>query len=219
MPPPSRTTSYAANPGEPPDDDDPLLAFAPVVHKQKKRNCIGPERQRKFIAALAASGIVSAAARAIGATPEALYGLRRKAGAEEFCAAWDKAVDLAISRVEDGALARAIEGVEKPIVSGGQLLGWHRVHNEALTIFLLRSRRPQRYGPDLALQMKPGHPLYEKVRQELAEQDKRSEQEVFASIDAKIDAMRARQLANKKVIAETGGENSSPGEPGEEGED
>ena len=50
--PPSKTTSYAANPGEPPDDDDPLLAFAPVPHKQKKRNCISPERQRKFIAAL-----------------------------------------------------------------------------------------------------------------------------------------------------------------------
>ena len=202
MPPPSRTTSYAANPGEPPDDDDPLLAFAPVIHKQKKRNCIGPERQRKFIAALAASGIVSAAARAIGATPEALYGLRRKAGAEEFCAAWDKAVDLAISRVEDGALARAIEGVEKPIVSGGQLLGWHRVHNEALTIFLLRSRRPQRYGAVPAQALKPGHPLYEKIRQEVIDEYDGDEAEVRESIDRFLEDMRDRRLANEKILAE-----------------
>ena len=202
MPPPSRTTSYAANPGEPPDDDDPLLAFAPVVHKQKKRNCIGPERQRKFIAALAASGIVSAAARSIGATPEALYGLRRKAGAEEFCAAWDKAVDLAIARVEDGALARAIEGVEKPIVSGGQLLGWHRVHNEALTIFLLRSRRPQRYGAVPAQALKPGHPLYEKIKQEVIDEYDGDEAEVRESIDRFLEDMRDRRLANEKILAE-----------------
>jgi len=223
MPPPSKTTSYAANPGEPPADDDPLLAFAPVPHKQKKRNCISPARQRKFIAALAASGIVSGAARAIGATPEALYGLRRKAGSEEFCAAWDKAVDLAISRVEDGALARAIEGVEKPIVSGGQLLGWHRVHNEALTIFLLRSRRPHRYGKDLVQQLKPGDPLYEKIRQEVIDEYEGDEQEVFDSIDKLIDDMVVRRDANEQILAEWKAEDaaadapeeSSPGEPGE----
>ena len=218
MPPPSRTTSYAANPGAPPDDDDPLLAFAPVIHKQKKRNCVGPERQRKFIAALAASGIVSAAARAIGATPEALYGLRRKAGAEEFCAAWDKAVDLAISRVEDGALARAIEGVEKPIVSGGQLLGWHRVHNEALTIFLLRSRRSQRYGAVPVQALKPGHPLYEKIRQEVIDEYDGDEAAVRASIDRFLEDMRDRRLANEKILAEQDAQQTkenSPGEPGE----
>ena len=202
MPPPSRTTTYAANPGAPPDDDDPLLAFAPVIHKQKKRNCIGPERQRKFIAALAASGIVSASARAIGATPEALYGLRRKAGAEEFCAAWDKAVDLAISRVEDGALARAIEGVEKPIVSGGQLLGWHRVHNEGLVMFLLRSRRPQRYAPVPVQALKPGHPLYEKIRQEVIDEYDGDEAAVRASIDRFLEDMRDRRLANEKILAD-----------------
>ena len=44
-------------------------------------------------------------------------------------------------RIEHSALQRAIEGVERPIVSGGKLLGWHRVHNEGLVIFLLRQRR------------------------------------------------------------------------------
>jgi hypothetical protein len=54
-------------------EGDPLLGFAPYLHKQPRRNSITPDRQRAFIAALAASGIVTQAARAIGASLEALY--------------------------------------------------------------------------------------------------------------------------------------------------
>ena len=57
-------TSYMSHrDGEPPAADDPLLDFVPVPHASPRRNSIGPERQKKFIAALAASGIVTQAAR------------------------------------------------------------------------------------------------------------------------------------------------------------
>src|SRR5687767_9425052 len=133
--PATRTSYMAFRDGEEPDADDPLLGFKPAPHVAPRKNSIGPERQRAFIAHLAACGIVRQAAKHIGASLEALYKLRHKPGAEEFAAAWDAAVDRGVARIEESALARAIEGAEKPIVSGGQLLGWYRVHNEALVMF------------------------------------------------------------------------------------
>lgn len=207
----TRTSYMAHRDGDEPEADDPLLSFTPAPHVALRRNSIGPERQREFIAHLAACGIVTQAAKHIGASLEALYKLRHKPGAEEFAAAWDMAVDRGVARIEDGALQRAIEGVEKPIVSGGQLLGWYRVHNEALVMFLLRQRRPQSYGTEFGASLKPGHPLYEKIKQEVLDEYKGNEQEVFDSIDKFIDDMRERCAANEKILAEDA--------PGEEADD
>ena len=81
---PSRRTSRTAFQSEPPDPDDPLLGFAPYLHSAPRRNSITPERQRAFISLLAATGIVTQAARSIGASLEALYRLRNLPGAEGF---------------------------------------------------------------------------------------------------------------------------------------
>ncbi|WEK47442.1 MAG: hypothetical protein P0Y56_03900 [Candidatus Andeanibacterium colombiense] len=139
-----------------------------MPHSHARRNSITAERQRTFIAELAATGIVAEAARRIGCSLEALYRLRHKAGAEEFAAAWDLAVDRGVMRLEDGALARAIEGEERMVVSAGQLVGTERRHNEALVMFFLRSRRGSRYAREA--QHGPGHPLYERVKAHYAEE-------------------------------------------------
>ncbi|PKB25867.1 hypothetical protein B0I00_1074 [Novosphingobium kunmingense] len=144
---PARRTSRAAFCGDPPPGDDPLLGFAPYVHAAPRRNSITPDRQRAFIAALAASGIVTQAARAIGASLEALYRLRALPGAEQFAAAWEAAVERGLARLEDCAVELALRGEELPIVSGGRLLGTYRKHNFAHIRFMLSQRRPDRYGP------------------------------------------------------------------------
>jgi len=159
---PRQGTSYMAFRHEPLDEDDPLLGFRPVPHKAARRNSIVPARQRAFIASLAECGIVSQAARSIGASMEALYKLRQKPGAEEFRAAWDAAIDRGVMRLEDTALARAIEGEERMVVSGGQVLGHETRFNENLVMFFLRNRRAARY--DAQKEIGPGHPVYEKVR-------------------------------------------------------
>jgi hypothetical protein len=171
---PSQRTSRAAFTGPEPSPDDPLLGFRPFLHPCPRRNSITPDRQRAFIAALAASGSVRQAARAIGASMEALYNLRARGGAEEFAAAWEKAIDLGIARLEDTALARAIEGELRPIVARGEIIGEYRVHNEALVMFLLRHRRAARYGPPA----------------ERAAPPERSEREIIDSINAKLDRAR-----------------------------
>ena len=85
------------------------------------------------------------------------------------------------------------------VVSGGQVLGTERRHNEALVMFFLRHRRAERYGPDIAA----GHPLYERIRAEvLAQQaaNRPSKEEVLARLNAKLDAMRERREAADRVL-------------------
>lgn len=196
-------TSAVANPGPLPEDDDPLLGFAPYLHPQPRSNSITPDRQRRFIATLAATGIVSQAARSIGKSMEALYKLRARPGAQGFAAAWDEALERGMQRLEDCALERALKGTPTPIVSGGQLLGtWDKPDN-ALLRFMLQHRRSGRYGVQ---NIQPGHPLYESIKAEVLAEAKAGadaaaapmsgkdrlqlECDTIASINAKIDKMR-----------------------------
>ena len=148
---------------------------------------------------LAASGIVTHAARHIGASMEALYKLRNKPGAEEFRAAWDEAVDRGIARLEDTALARAIEGEERLVVSGGKVLGTEIRHNEALVMFFLRGRRGERYAADWR-QLKPGNPVYDKLRKQIIaeyEAAQPSEQEVLDDLHARLEGMMHADLTQR----------------------
>ena len=159
-----QATSAVAFVGREPDADDPLLGFAPYLHKQPRRNSITPAKQRAFLAHLAATGIVSKAARHIGRSMEALYKLRAREGAEGFAAAWDAAVERGVDQMEHAALARAIEGTpEWKVTPDGGVMTYGTRHNEALVMFFLRNRRPDRYSAHVTA----GHPLYERIRAEI----------------------------------------------------
>ncbi|MGR3481677.1 hypothetical protein [Salipiger marinus] len=161
---PRQATSAVAHIAPEPAADDPLLGFAPYFHKAPRSNSITPTLQRRFIATLAATGIVTQAAMSIGKSMEALYKLRNKPGAEGFAAAWDAALERGVQRLEDTALARAIQGtpVWKSDGDGG-ILTYGTQHNEALVMFFLRNRRPERYSEHI----RPGHPVYERIRAEV----------------------------------------------------
>ncbi|MFN3457091.1 hypothetical protein [Novosphingobium meiothermophilum] len=183
------------------DVDDSLLDFAPYVHVAPRRNSITPDKQRRFIAVLAATGIVSHAARSIGASMEALYKLRHRAGAEDFARAWDAAVERGYSRLEDCALERAIAGEERPIVSGGQVVGTWTHHNTALLMFLLRARRPEKFGAVRLADLRPGHAIYESLRAEWlaqwqAEREAQAD-EVRRSLRARLLDMRDAMLRER----------------------
>lgn len=144
------TSPLAFEPVPPPPDDDPLLAFAPFLHPQPRANSITPDLQRRFVAALAATGIVNQAARAIGKSMEALYKMRARPGAEGFAAAWDEALGWGLQRIEDCALERALS--DDP---GGA---------NSMLCFVLAHRGGLRVDErDLV----PGHPIYERIRAEV----------------------------------------------------
>ncbi|WP_375290689.1 hypothetical protein [Qipengyuania sp.] len=150
---PRQGSSAVANPGPLPEEDDPLLAFAPFVHTHPRRNSITPDLQRRFVATLAATGIVQQAARSIGKSMEALYKLRARPGAEGFAAAWDEALGWGLQRLEDCAIERAL--------STGNPAG------NAMLCFVLGRR--ERHLVDIR-DLEPGHPVYETIRGEVLEE-------------------------------------------------
>jgi hypothetical protein len=105
-----------------------------------------PDKQEEFIDALAESGCVAEAARRVGMGISSAYALRRRVRSKSFRAAWDAALDHAVSRLSDAAFARAINGVANPIFFQGEQIGERRHFDERLTMFILRYRDPERYG-------------------------------------------------------------------------
>ena len=208
---PGRRTSAVAFRGEPAAADDPLLGFAPYEHVAPRRNSITPERQRAFIAELAACGIVTQAARHIGASLEALYRLRNRPGAEGFSAAWEAAIDRGMARLEDCALERALMGEERPVVRGGRVVATWRKHNTALLVFLLRQRRGGRFGPALPV---PGDPVYERLKAEWEAETFVSAEEVRASLDAKLARLREQVRAERAGDGEEDGDGEDAGDAG-----
>lgn len=122
-----------------------LPAFAPVPRARSRRDGWTDERQRAFIEALADTGSVEAACRAVNMSQPGAYHLRRQPGAESFRQAWEAALQLGVQRIEDVAMERALHGVEVPVYSYGKLIGQRTVYNDRLLMFMLRNRAPERF--------------------------------------------------------------------------
>lgn len=128
-----------------PDEENPF-AFD-HVRLRFRHDGWTPERQERFIEALAATGCVEDAARAVGKSVSSAYALKTRAEAQPFRLAWEAALEVGIKRLSEAALSRAIHGVPRPIYYQGQHVGERRHYDERLTMFLLRYRDPARYGP------------------------------------------------------------------------
>ena len=179
-----------------------LPAFTPVPRAKDRSNGWKPHVQQAFIEALADTGSVASAARAVNRSTHGAYHLRRQPGAEEFAAAWEAALDFGMKRVEDVAMDRALNGVEVPVYSYGQLVGTRISYNDRLLMFMLRNRAPGRFaegkakGMNAVDQMELNR-LRKKWRKEWerewgAEQ-LRQEVATMESINAKIDLIRAKE--------------------------
>ena len=135
-----------------PDDLPAFLRFAPVPVKAR-RDGWTPELQFRFILALARGASVDEAARRVGRTRQTAYALRRRAGAEEFAAAWDAAVAFAgeargaAAGLPLGAGGSAIETLLVPRFYRGRLIGF--VQREDLRGAMARLRRLDRLADRL----------------------------------------------------------------------
>ena len=187
--------------GAPPHGAFPQFAPVPL---RARHDGWTPDRQRRFIEALATTGCVTEAARAAQMSLEAAYTLRRRHQAQEFRRAWEEALDLACELLEDVAMTRAIEGVEQPVYHFGEIIGTRRVYNDRLLMFLLRNRRPARFAADSArnaddaTQAQLDRLKAEWRKQWEAERAQRSHvsvEQVRANIDRKMAEMRERVFA------------------------
>ena len=98
-----------------------------------------------FLTALRETGNVSALARRAGTSRSVCYGRRRRDSG--FAAAWEDALGEAADRLEMEAFRRAADGVGEDRFFGGHVVGEVTRYSDALLMFLLRARRPQRFGP------------------------------------------------------------------------
>ena len=174
--------SAAAEEFEPPE-------FEPA-HPRPRFDGWTPERQARFIQALAESACVAEACRAVGMSERSAYALRARADAISFRNAWDTALDYAIRRLSDAALSRALHGVAVPVFFQGQQIGEKRYYDERLTMFLLRYRDPLRYGKWLDRREYSGHP--EGGALELATAKRAVKQDADVSADEAGDRVSLR---------------------------
>lgn len=188
-----------------------LPAFTPVPRLKHRHNGWSPEIQLAFIEALADTGSVKAACRRVNRSEVGAYLLRRHPQAKEFRKAWQAALDLGVQKIEDVAMDRALNGVEVPVYSYGKLVGTRIVYNDRLLMFILRNRAPQRFAGGGAKGMNAvDQMMLKRLRKQWREEwereralaDGRREEDVLASINAKIDTMRAREAEVQALLLE-----------------
>ncbi|MEO5493129.1 MAG: hypothetical protein ABIR08_03785 [Sphingomonas sp.] len=153
MPPPAPNNALATT-----DSDDDAALAAPEeydpadyrwvpVRRVPRFDGWTEEKQRRFIEALADTGLVGAAAKAVGMSRVSAYKLRRSAHGAAFARAWDTARHHAGGLIEDIAFDRAIEGVEQEVYNGeGEVTATRLVYDSRLLKYLLSHLKPERYG-------------------------------------------------------------------------
>ena len=142
-----------------PDTDDNALALPESeaydpeeyrwvpVRRRPRHDGWTDEKQRRFIEALADTGLVSHAAKTVGMSRESANRLRRSPHGAAFARAWDAARCHAGAALEDIAFERAIEGQEQNIYNEyGDIVVTKRVLNDRMLTFLLGHLMPERYG-------------------------------------------------------------------------
>ena len=178
-----------------------------------------PDRQHDFIKALAESGCVTEACRAVGMSARSAYALRARADAISFRNAWDTALDYAIRRLSDAVLSRAIHGVPVAQFYRGEQIGEKRYYNDRLAMFLLRYRDPLRYGKWLDRQDHAGHPEGQAIALTAARRAVREDADLSINDAADRAVQRLDEIAERMEALERAARpNETPAEEDSEGD-
>ena len=71
---------------------------------------------------------------------------------DQFAAGWRESEVKATEVLETEARCRAVDGTQKPIYQGGQLVGYVTEKSDTLLIFLLKARAPEKYRDRVQMQ-------------------------------------------------------------------
>jgi len=122
-----------------PGGEAAVPAFTPVPMARSRHDGWTPERQRAFIAALAESGLVARAAKAVGMGATSAYNLRRRPGAESFARAWDRVLAEARERALAYLMDQVLHGTTRPRFYRGKFVGHSHRFESRLAIAALRA--------------------------------------------------------------------------------
>ena len=110
-----------------------------------------PEKLTAFCAALSETCNVGKACAAVGIARQTAYEWRREI--PEFEEAWDKALKVGFSVLEDEMHRRAIEGNQEPVFHLGKQVGAVSKYSDTLAIFLAKAHNPERYRENSRLEL------------------------------------------------------------------
>ena len=142
-------------------DLPPDLQFDPVP-RRARRDGIDAQRQRTFIAMLAATGSVPVAAKAAGCTKKAFQTLRNAAGAESFAAAWEKAIARGVRTILDVMVDNAVNGMPEYLYQNGQLIAERRRFDSRAQQWIVAHYLPEQFAVHGGLMHHPGSAAYMK---------------------------------------------------------
>lgn len=123
-----------------------------------RRRTIRTDRAREtFLAALAKSGNVTAAAKAATIGRRSAHEWRTADPA--FAAAWDEALETATDALEAEARRRGHLGWLEPVYQGGKKVGEVRRYSDRMLELLLKGHRPQFRDREITLKGPGGGPI------------------------------------------------------------
>ncbi len=179
------------------DSNEPKPPFTPAQLRPRHDGWTA-ERQIAFIEALAETACVEEACRRVGMSDSAAYKLRARPCGAPFRRAWDAALDYSLGRLKQAALGRALNGVPRPIFHRGEQVGEWRDYDERLTMFLLRARRPERFGKWIERMLAPDP------------DDETSEPDPAMRLDGGLDGI---EWAGDRDMGDDEGEDEDPESP------
>jgi hypothetical protein len=119
---------------EPPADAD---SPAPAPARAVRHDGWTDDKVRIFITTLSETGVVADACRAAGMSRDAAYAFRRRASGRAFALAWDAAILIARSAIQDDAVGRARYGVVERVYRNGELVAERHRYDNRLTMAVL----------------------------------------------------------------------------------
>ena len=127
------------------DNNEPAIPFTPIPLRPRQDGWT-PEQQIAFIEALAETGWSRRPAGASACRTAPPTGSAAGPAARPFARRGTRRSIIRCTGSSRTPLARARNGVTRPIFHKGEQVGEWRHYDERLTMFLLRTRRPERYG-------------------------------------------------------------------------
>lgn len=150
-----------------------------------------PGWQARFVTAFRERGLVRYACEAAGVSKQHAYKVR--AEDPSFRAAWDEAREDAIEVLEREARRRAVDGVQKPVYQGKELVGHVTEYSDVLLIFTLKAMRPEMYRDRVSAEISgpQGGPI--RTEQVLSGMDDHERTLLRRTLDEAIAAKRAAE--------------------------
>lgn len=128
-------------------------------------------RKRAFLHALARTGCVRDACRLAHISSTSAYRHRKRDAG--FARAWERALGEALPVLEAAAFERAVEGVDEPIVRGGEVVATKKRYSDAILLTLLR-RADEAAERCAAVRQEPDPAeAFEELKRRLAEMHRR----------------------------------------------